>query len=237
MTDKLSDLDYCPRLRDMLRSGYANLPNSERVPTSGTTSTLNNLRIIRHLILAEKPESTLEIGLAFGASALAFLSSMKEIRPTNFNHTAIDPFQTGHWKSVAIFNIESEGLIDHFTHLEQDSALALPELCRQDRRYNLIYVDGSHIFENVFIDFYYCCRLLAGNGLILFDDCTDRHIAKVIRFIDKNYTKILRRECLNGLAKKSFKRRVAHALGVRQLVIYRKFSEPPRQWNVPFTNF
>ena len=234
----MTDFDYCPRLREIITSGYANLPNGEKIPTGGTTSTPNNLRIIRHFILAEKPESTLEIGLAFGASALVFLSSMKEVRPTGFNHTAIDPFQTGHWKSAAIFNIKSVGLMDHFTHLEQDSALVLPELCKQERRYNIVYVDGSHIFENVFIDFYYyCCRLLVGDGLILFDDCTDRHIAKVIRFIDTNYSKYLRRECTKGLVPLSFKRRVGHAVGIRQLSVYRKIAEPPREWDVPFANF
>jgi predicted O-methyltransferase YrrM len=118
----ITDLDYCPLLCEMVESGRAELPSGEKIPISAT-STLNNLRVIRHFILAEKPEETIEIGLAFGASALAILASLAEVNKTGFNHTAIDPFQTTAWKSVALHSIESAGFADHFTYLEQESAL------------------------------------------------------------------------------------------------------------------
>lgn len=232
----LADFDYCPRLRDMLQSERADLANGESIPIHAA-STPNNLRTIRHFILQEKPKATLEIGLAFGASALTILTSIAKASRSDFSHTAIDPFQTSYWKSAAIYNIQAEGMADHFTLLEQDSALALPDLCKQGKKYGLIYVDGSHIFENVFIDFFYSCRLLENRGLILFDDCTDKHVQKVIRFIDKNYWPILQRINLPFVAKKSILKRFGNALGVSQLVAYRQIQDPPREWYVNFTNF
>jgi hypothetical protein len=86
-------------------------------------------------------------------------------------------------------------------------------------------VDGSHIFENVFVDFFYSCRLLASNGLILFDDCTDKRARKVIHFIDKNYSSLMQRENLSAIVNKSIMRRAANALGFRQLVAYRKIGD------------
>jgi hypothetical protein len=53
-------------------------------------------------------------------------------------------------------------------------------------RYDLIYVDGSHVFEDVFIDAYYSFRLVSENGVVLFDDCRHSHVQKVIRFVRRN---------------------------------------------------
>ena len=101
-------------------------------------------------------------------------------------------------------------------------------------------MDGSHIFENVFVDFFYdffySCRLLASNGLILFDDCTDKRARKVIHFIDKNYSSLMQRENLSAIVNKSIMRRAANALGFRQLVAYRKIGELPRKSH-KLTNF
>lgn len=54
------------------------------------------------------------------------------------------------------------------------------------REIDTVYVDGSHLFEDVFIDFYYSCRLLKEEGYILFDDSTDEHVKKVLGFIRSN---------------------------------------------------
>lgn len=236
MRTSLDELQFCPTLHNMIQTGHVQLPNGEEVSIRGT-STLNNIRTIRQLITKERPGSTLEIGLAFGASALTFLATLNEIHGPSYHHTAIDPFQSEVWKSAAVHSIESAGLSQNFTHLEQDSALALPNLCSAGKTYDLIYVDGSHLFEDVFIDFFYCVRMLSRDGLILFDDCTDKHVQKVIRYIDKNYSAILQRENVGDAVEHSLKRRLAHAIGIQQLVVYRKIEDPPRKWNAPFRNF
>lgn len=235
MTNNLSEAKFCPTLYNMLTSKSIDLPGITELPIH-STSTINNIRTIRQLLINERPIATLEIGLAFGASALTFLATHKEIHSSQiFSHTAIDPFQASDWKSAGLHAIQSAGLMTNFTHIEQDSALALPTLCSEDNTYGLIYVDGSHIFENVFVDFFYCARLLSLNGLILFDDCTDKHVRKVLKFIEKNYIGILKREYITHSP--TLKQRIGHSVGIQQLIAYRKIGHPPRKWNAPFVDF
>ena len=59
----------------------------------------------------------------------------------------------------------------------------LLRLVEKGEQFGLVYVDGSHIFEDVFVDAYFGSRLLAEQGIIAFDDCRDLHVLKVIKFI------------------------------------------------------
>ena len=235
MKDNTAALTFCPTLMQMMESRQVQLPNGEHLNIRGT-STINNISAIRRLLQKDKPTSTLEIGLAFGASALTILATQRELRePGSFEHVAIDPYQAEAWKSAGLHSIHSAKLADGFTHIPEDSALALPSLVQHNKSFGLIYIDGSHIFENVFIDFFYCTRMLEMNGVVLFDDCTDKNVRKVLGFIDHNYSEILARE--NVVAEPTAKQRIGHALGFQQLTAYRKIGEPPRKWNSPFRNF
>jgi hypothetical protein len=88
----------------------------------------------------------------------------------------------------------------------------------------------------------YCPRLkkiFETGEIVLFDDCTDRHVAKVIRFIRTNYLDILKpleiRRYENP--QKGLKKRIGNLLGIRQLVGFEKAAEPPRKWNAKFASF
>jgi len=229
-----SSLNFCPTLKEILETGYVNIGEGERVPVSGT-STLNNIRAIRHALIIEKPLMTMEIGLAYGASALTFLATHAELNQANSQHFAIDPFQSTSWSSAGVKAIRSAGLESNFALIEQDSALALPQLCAEGASFGIIYIDGSHIFEDVFVDFYFCARLLKSKGLLLFDDCRDKHIKKVLRFIESNYNGIFMKEDIRPY--KTWKQTVGTALGIQQLTAYRKIGEMPRAWNAEFLNF
>jgi len=94
-----------------------------------------------------------------------------------------------------------------------------------------VYVDGSHLFEDVFVDGFYCARLLAEGGYLLFDDCADPHIAKVIGFIDRNVPGLSRQP------DRTLRSRVARVLRRRQLTAYRRVGEIERTWNSAFLTF
>src|SRR5437879_1642457 len=130
-------LDFCPRLKKMLDSGHATLPNGSVIPTTGT-STLNNIQIIRHFVLTRRPNNTLEIGLAYGASALTFLGSLREINDGQFRHSAIDPFQSTIWQRVALYCISEERFTDNFQHYEEESCTALPRLYSEGKQFDII---------------------------------------------------------------------------------------------------
>jgi predicted O-methyltransferase YrrM len=203
-----------------------------KVFESVPVSTKNNLNTIKQLMEANTPAATLEIGLAFGGSALIFADMHRRSFPLpSRRHVAIDPYQSTVWDSVGMMKLEEAHLAEFVEVIEQPSSLALPRLLDQGRQFGLIYVDGSHLFEDVFVDGFYGARLLAQDGYLLFDDLAQPQIAKVIRFIDKN---------LPGLSRqpeRTLRHRVARILGRRQLAIYRKIGPIERPWNTPFVRF
>jgi predicted O-methyltransferase YrrM len=235
----VASLDYCPSLQRLVAEGKAQGLTGKVFGSLPAISTLNNLRILRHIIVNEKIASSLEIGLAFGGSALTILSTMREIHGNRpFTHTAIDPFQRTVWDSLALVLIEKEGVSQNFIHFDDYSSYVLPELARKKNKYGLIYVDGSHLFEDVFVDFYFVCDLLQTNGIVVFDDCTDKHVAKLIRFIQHNYSEILDEIGLDAFGTPpSFKQKLARLCGYRQARGFRKKPTNRRKWDAPFVSF
>jgi predicted O-methyltransferase YrrM len=230
-------LDFCPRLKRMFDSRFVETIDGRTVPFEAG-STINNIQVLRHLVMALQPTRTLEIGLAHGASALTFLTSLREINAGgDFQHTAIDPYQRTIWNSAALHSIVVDGFRDHFQFYDEESSSALPRLCDERKEFQLIYIDGSHLFEDVFLDFAFTVRLLPIGGICLFDDCSERHVQKVIRFIKTNYSEILRKYPLEGLVKKPLLKRLANRIGFYQLAAFEKIAQPPRKWNSALASF
>jgi predicted O-methyltransferase YrrM len=213
----------------------------------GAFSTLGNLRLIRALMLDKKPRKTIEIGMAFGGSCLIFANAHQELEhEPSQQHIAVDPFQTTFWDSVALEKLQEAGLSNFVQHLEQRSAFSLPVLLAQEpESIEMAYIDGSHLFEDVFIDFYYLTLLSAPGGLLLFDDSTTPEVKKVLRFINVNLGHLLEpidlnpwRHQANESLVKTIGRKVT---GRYQMTAYRKTrsleSGELRSWDSSFSNF
>lgn len=205
-------------------------------------STKNNIKILTRVFQEFKPQRTMEIGLAFGASALAFtrLFALQGEGPRS-QHTAIDPFQEKKdvWDSTGLLAIEKRGLSGYLRFISESSSLALPQLVMEKAQFDMIYIDGSHIFENVFVDFFYCRQLLSQKGIMLFDDSSNRHVKKVIKFIETNFDGRLNSLSLNlyQTDKNKLIYRIAEYLGKTQLRAFQKVGPDEREWNTPYTNF
>jgi predicted O-methyltransferase YrrM len=157
-----------------------------RIHQSTGLSSANNLLVIANLVMELGASRTLETGMAFGASTLALLSTLKEVPPGRGRHIAIDPFQRSDYDDCGVLAAERAGLGGLLEVQYEPSSIVLPRLLQHPARFDLIYVDGSHLFEDAFVDAYFAARLLRSGGVILFDDCADAHVAKVIRFIKSN---------------------------------------------------
>lgn len=202
-------------------------------------STSNNLEVIAALLTELRPKRTLEIGFCFAGSGLLMTAFHADTgSPEKHRHVAIDPFQSTVWDGVGEMRIEEAGLTPWFNCLHEFSHLALPNLLGKGERFDLIYVDGSHLFEDVFIDMFYCTRLLTDGGVILFDDASDPHISKVLKFVRRNLPAL---EDFDVSQYRSdgggLRYRLAKLLGRSQMVGYRRLSDPTREWNAAFKNF
>lgn len=225
--------DFCPVLDEMLSTNRTTGRSGKVFEKLESNSTVNNLKFIQQTMRERKPVRTLEIGIAFGASTLVFCTEHQKLgRAGSKQHTAIDPYQPyAPYDEAGVFAVERAGLGDYLDHRYQFSEFVLPRLLEEHQRFDFIYIDGSHLFENVFIDAFYAARLLNDGGLMALDDSSDPHVAKVNDFIRTNLSGALREVQQGG------KSLVAGLLGKRQLTVYERLPydgpHAPRKGDTP----
>lgn len=126
-----------------------------------------------------KPEATIEIGLAYGFSMLFFLAALK--KNNKGSHTAIDPFP---WNGVADYKAKEVGMpLEAINELSERAGV---DLVRNERKFDVIFIDGNHRFDNALIDFSLYSKICSLHGYIILDDMWMRSIQAVVRFLKKN---------------------------------------------------
>jgi predicted O-methyltransferase YrrM len=132
-----------------------------------------------------KPSLSIEIGLAYGFSALFVLDSMFE---NNYGkHVAIDPYEVTDWHGIGLQSIHNLKFDEKFEWQEAMSIDALNTMRREGVRAQYIYIDGHHTFDAALIDF--CCsdKILDTGGVIILDDMCLPSIKTVVSFIKNNF--------------------------------------------------
>jgi hypothetical protein len=95
---------FCSVLRELLATGLAFGVPGGAFEAAHAWSSGNSLATLRNLCLRIKSKRTLEVGMCFGASALVFTSSHRELHcEPNRQHLALDPFQTSVWDDAGLF--------------------------------------------------------------------------------------------------------------------------------------
>lgn len=139
------------------------------------------------ICLSIRPKETLEIGLAFGFSTIFILAALAD--GGGGRHTAIDPHQRTTWQGIGLSHAteladSTHGL--HFKCLAERSDRAIVDLIRKKRRFELIFIDGNHRFDDVLIDFTLSAQLCSIAGYIVLDDMCLPSVRLVASFIRKN---------------------------------------------------
>jgi predicted O-methyltransferase YrrM len=237
----VEEFAYCPMLRELKQTRRSVGRSGKTFESLVALSSDNNLRTLRRLMCELKPKRTLEVGLSFGGSGLVFTSSHRDNgNPPSRQHIAIDPFQDSVWDDCGLVAIEKSDLAGYLDFRKAFSSIELPKLVSEESRFDLIYIDGSHLFEDVFIDAYYSMRLLADGGVVTFDDSSNQHVRKVIRFLRTNCASGLQEIDL-GLYRRddgaSLRYRTAKMLGRVQLTGFRRTGKVDRNWDSPYIRF
>lgn len=225
--------EFCSVLTQMLAENKTVGRSGKQFANLASNSTLNNLRFIQQTMRDRKPVRTLEIGLAFGASALVFCSEHQRLGHERAKqHIAIDPYQPYPlYDEAGCYAVERAGLVNYLDCRSEFSEFVLPRLLETHQRFDFIYIDGSHLFENVFIDAFYSARLLNDGGWMALDDSSDPHVAKVNDFIRTNLAGAVKEIQLGARSA------VAGLLGKRQLTVFERLPydgpHPPRQRDTP----
>lgn len=136
------------------------------------------------LIRSRKAARTLEIGMAQGLSSLFMCQA-------HFDdgagiHTAVDPRQSSEWRSIGLANVRRAGLEGFFRFIEAGSDAALPDLIAAGEEFDLIFIDGKHLFDFVLVDFYFSDKLIRPGGCVVFHDYWMPAIRKALSFVLAN---------------------------------------------------
>ncbi len=140
---------------------------------------------LRDLLVEARAHVVIEIGLAYGSSALAIAEALVSQNHQDTKHVIIDAYQD-RFQNVGWEAIVSAGLGDLCTLVAERSQLALPRLLTDDVVADAAFVDGSHTFHNVFVDLYFLRELVRPGGLIVLDDCQWPSVATAVRYFEVN---------------------------------------------------
>jgi predicted O-methyltransferase YrrM len=125
---------------------------------------------LRDLLIAEGVETIVEVGLAYGRSALAIGEALVTVDARRPLHVIIDPMQTTEWSNVGWQMLRSAGLDTIARLILQPSSMALPQLIAEEFTADAAFVDGSHRFHEVFVDLYFLRKIVRPGGIIVLDD-------------------------------------------------------------------
>jgi Methyltransferase domain len=141
--------------------------------------------VLRDLLLAERPSTVIEIGLAYGSSALAIAEALVLAGSDEARLVIIDAYQRQFHGSGWDAIVEA-GLTDLCSLIEERSQVAMPRLLEDGVLAEAAFVDGSHVFHNVFVDLFYLRELVRPGGLVVMDDCDFPSVETAARYFEIN---------------------------------------------------
>jgi hypothetical protein len=97
----------------------------------------------------------------------------------------IDAYQH-HFRNGGREAINAAGLSEVCTLVTDRSQLVLPGLVSEGFVADAAFVDGSHIFHNLFVDLYFLRELVRPSGLIIMDDCQWQSVATAVGYFEVN---------------------------------------------------
>ena len=142
--------------------------------------------LVRDLLIAEGVETVIEVGLAYGSSALAICEALLSSHAQKPKHIVIDPFQATSFSNVGSNLLMSVGLNELSRLIEKPSSVALPQLVAEQTIADAAFIDGSHRFHEVLLDLYYLRKLLRPGGVVILDDYCWPSVQAAVRYFELN---------------------------------------------------
>jgi predicted O-methyltransferase YrrM len=156
-----------PVLTKLLANGTIKLPD-------GTSARLHShipafeCQIMQQWIQTHGCSRLIEIGLAYGISALYICDAIADQPQVSYH--IIDPHQQRHWQGMGLRHLQEAGYAERIHFHETYAECYLPQLWQSGFRCDFALIDGRHTFDQTLVDFFWINRLLAVNGVVVFDD-------------------------------------------------------------------
>jgi predicted O-methyltransferase YrrM len=172
-----------PVLAEILTTGFVKSADGDLVKLHSNIS-VEQGEFLQKIIFELQPKVSLEIGLAYGISALFICEALNQTSGTR--HIIIDPYQSNYWQGIGMHNLKKAGYEEIIELYQQPSHLVLPQLELPGTKIDFAFIDGMHTFDHTLVDFFYIDRMLNVGGIVALDDTNWPSIRKVCRFIVTN---------------------------------------------------
>lgn len=141
---------------------------------------------VRDLLVDERAGTVVEIGLAYGGSALAIGEALLRAGSPTPRHVVIDPFQYTAYDGVGWELLRSAGLDDVVELVTEPSQRFLARLADVGFAADAAFVDGSHHFHNVFVDLHFLGEIVRPGGIVLLDDVWWPSVSTAAAYFEAN---------------------------------------------------
>jgi predicted O-methyltransferase YrrM len=173
----LADMYSAKQLSGTVSDQPVNINAQTRIPIAEGAQ-------LNQIVRQSKTIKSLEIGFAYGFSTVWILDALRA--RDGSRHIAIDPFEVTWWGGVGLQQVKRLCAGPGFEWIGEESIHALSRLIKNEERFDFIFIDGNHRFDDVLVDFYLCDQLVSPGGLIIFDDASWPSVRTVINFILTN---------------------------------------------------
>ena len=192
-----------PVLEEILKTGRTKSSDGELIEIKTSSISRREGDFLQELICELKPVVTLEVGLAYGVSALFICDALQKV--PNSRHIIMDPSQHNVWKDIGLHNLREAGFEEMIEFYALPSHQALQQLEAQGRKIDFAFVDGWHTFDYTMVDFFFIDKMLKVGGMVVFDDTNWPGIRKMCRYIATNRSYSVRSMRPANIAKLSIK--------------------------------
>ena len=178
-----------PVLSELIRSGTA-VSESGKIHKIHSHIPEEEGLFLKSLVTEFKPRVSLEVGLAYGVSALFICEGLSQL--PDARHIVIDPHQIRpgathiSFEGVGLENLRKAGYGSLIEFHDAPSHLALPALVSQGVKIDFALIDGWHTFDFASVDFFYVDLLLRPGGVVAIDDTDFPSVWKLCRYITSN---------------------------------------------------
>lgn len=181
-------------LKNIIATGTVRSPAGELYPHAAGIPPAEG-EMLAQFVRELKPSVSLEVGLAYGTSALYICDALAEVGAKK--HYIVDPNQSTEWKGIGIENLRRAGHGRLVELRELPSHVALPALLEEGVRLDFCFHDGWHVFDQTLCDFVYIDKMLRVGGLLALDDATWPSMRKFLRYVvtNRQYSVV---ECLDS---------------------------------------
>lgn len=187
-----------PVLERIRKTGCITSPTGETVQVNSHI-TNDEGSFLQWVIGQVRPKTSIEVGLAYGVSALFICGALKEAGAVK--HVCVDPHQMGipesdlfvpagndrrGWQGLAMHTLREAGYGELVELRSEPSYVALPRLLMEGYKVDFAFIDGWHTFDYTLVDFFYIDKMLRPGGVVVFDDTLYPSIRRVCRYVATN---------------------------------------------------